>query len=163
MLIALVAFFSFSTLHAQEQKNGLTWYTDLNKAYEQSASTHKPIFGFFTGSDWCGWCHKLEKDVFAKAEFKTWAAENVILLELDFPRSKQLPQEIANQNNNLQQYFKVQGYPTIWLFNMDKDASGKYNMFPMGSLGYPQSARGKEAATFLSNANTIMKNNAKKG
>lgn len=142
----------------QEKKDGLVWYTDLMKANEQSKTTKKPIFGFFTGSDWCGWCHKLQNDVFSKPEFKKWAAENVILLELDFPRRKQLPADLAQQNSSLQQAFQVQGYPTIWLFNVVEDkASKNMNLNPMGSLGYPQGATaGKEQVKFLADANNIL-------
>lgn len=145
-------------VNAQEQKNGLTWYTDAQKASDVSQKTKKPIFGFFTGSDWCGWCHKLVSNVFDKPEFKAWASKNVILLELDFPRNKKLPDELAQQNNGLQQAFKVQGFPTIWLFNLEKDAANnKFSINALGSLGYPQSAPGKEVTAFLDNANTILK------
>ena len=46
---------------AAKSPEGLEWYTDLAKAHEKSKATHRPIFGFFTGSDWCGWCHKLHE------------------------------------------------------------------------------------------------------
>lgn len=144
---------------AQHQKHGLTWYTDINKVYELSKKTNKPVFAFFTGSDWCGWCHKLEKAVFSKPGFQQWAKNNVILLEVDFPRKKELPQALAEQNNGLQNFFQVQGYPTIWMFNMDKDPkNGKYNISGLGSLGYPRAEAGKEEAAFLTNANAILKN-----
>ncbi len=145
-------------IKAQEVKNGLTWYTDANAAAEISNKTKKPIFGFFTGSDWCGWCHKLEAVVLSKPEFKAWAAKNVILLELDFPRNKKLPDALAQQNAGLQQAFKVQGFPTIWIFNIEKDATNnKMNLAALGSLGYPQSEPGKEVTAFLDNANNILK------
>jgi len=140
----------------------LVWYTDFAKAQEASKSSKKPIFAFFTGSDWCGWCHKLQRDVFAKAPFIDWAKKNVILLELDFPRRKQLAPELAQQNYNLQQQFQVQGYPTIWMFTAVTDAASKrVNLNPLGSLGYPSGAEaGKEEVKFLSEANAIL---AKKG
>lgn len=148
-----------SKVQAQEVKNGLTWYTNINQAYELSKKVKKPIFAFFTGSDWCGWCHRLEHNVFDKAGFKDWAKKNVILLELDFPRNKQLPEDLARQNNDLQQFFKVPGFPTIWIFNMDKDkATNKFNISALGSLGYPKSEPGKEEIAFLDNANNILKN-----
>lgn len=139
---------------------GLTWYTDVQKAQQQSTATNKPIFAFFTGSDWCGWCHKLERDVFAKPEFVQWAKKKVILLELDFPRNKQLSPELVKQNNELQQVFQVQGYPTIWMFFLNKDAkTNKMNINGLGSLGYPQGAtRGKEEVQFLADANRILAN-----
>ena len=147
---------------AKGNEGELVWHTDLAKARELSDATKKPIFGFFTGSDWCGWCHKLEADVFAKEAFVTWAKKNVILLELDFPRSKQLPAEIAQQNYNLQQQFKVQGYPTIWLFYANVDGSNKISLNALGSLGYPSGAeKGKEEVKFLNEANAILANQKK--
>src|ERR1043165_7572903 len=144
-------------LEAQEVKDGLTWYTDINQVYDLSAKTHKPIFAFFTGSDWCGWCHRLEANVYSKAGFKEWAKKNVILLELDFPRHKKLPDELAQQNAGLQQFFNVQGYPTVWMFFMSKDnATKKMNISPLGSLGYPQAEPGQEETAFLASANAIM-------
>lgn len=159
--LALLMFASFS-LRAQEVKDGLTWYTDVAQVYELSKKTKKPIFAFFTGSDWCGWCHKLEANVFHKPNFKAWAQKNVILLELDFPRNKQLPQNIVEQNNGLQQAFQVRGYPTIWVFNLDKDkTTNKFNIAAYGSLGYPDGPRGQEEATFIKNADAVLKNTPK--
>jgi thioredoxin-related protein len=141
----------------------LVWHTDLMKAQDISVATKKPIFGFFTGSDWCGWCRKIQADVFAKEEFKKWAKENVVLLELDFPRSKQLPTELAQQNQGLQQAFKVSGYPTIWMFYLTKDTTNnQLNISALGSLGYPAgSETGKEQVKFLTDANAILANGKK--
>jgi thioredoxin-related protein len=143
-----------ATAHSSE----LSWLTDLNKARELSDATKKPIFGFFTGSDWCGWCHKLEADVFAKEAFVSWAKKNVILLELDFPRRKQLPAELAQQNQSLQQALGVRGYPTIWLFTVTEDkATQNMNLNTLGSLGYPSGSEvGKEEVKFLNDANLIL-------
>ncbi len=143
---------------------GLTWHTDLNKARELSNATHKPIFGFFTGSDWCGWCRKLQSDVFAKKPFVEWAQKNVILLELDFPRRKEQPAELVQQNQALQQAFGIKGYPTVWLFYVTPDAANPQNMnlSALGSLGYPQGMEvGKEEVKFLSDANAILANGKK--
>ena len=92
----------------------------MDEAYELSQKTGKPIMANFTGSDWCGWCKRLTKSVFVKKEFKKWAEENVILLEVDFPRRKKLPPAIQAQNRNIQQALRVSGYPTIWVFDLDK-------------------------------------------
>ena len=136
----------------------LTWHTDLSKARAASDASHKPVFGFFTGSDWCGWCRKLQSDVFSKSAFISWAKKNVVLLELDFPRRKQLPEELAQQNQALQQAFKVQGYPTIWIFYASVDkTTNKINLEALGSLGYPQGAEaGKEEVKFINDANALL-------
>ena len=57
----------------------------------------------------------------------------------------------------MQKTFYVQGYPTIWIFNLEKDAQKKFTILPLGSLGYPAGAEpGKEEIKFLSNANSIL-------
>lgn len=158
VLTVLCSFFG-TRVQAQEVKDGLTWYTDINQVYEISQKSKKPVFAFFTGSDWCGWCHRLQRNVYSKPGFKEWAKNNVILLELDFPRNKKLPDAQMQQNVSLQQFFNVQGYPTVWMFTMSKDkANDKFSISPLGSLSYPQSEPGKEEAAFLANANALIKN-----
>jgi thioredoxin-related protein len=135
----------------------LVWHTDLAKANEISKASKKPIFAFFTGSDWCGWCTKLHRDVFAKPEFIQWATEKVVLLELDFPRRKKLPDELVAQNQSLQQAFGIQGYPTVWLFFINDKGNNQIELAALGSLGYPQGATpGKEEVKFLGDANAIL-------
>ena len=143
---------------AEESSNGLEWHTDLKKAHDLSQKTGKPIFGFFTGSDWCGWCIKLQKEVFAKEEFVTWANDKVILLELDFPKRTAQPDDLKIQNRNLQQALGVRGYPTVWLFNSSVNDKGVFNIERIGSLGYPSGAvKGKEEVKFISSANMLLK------
>lgn len=139
-------------------ETGLTWYTDFAKANEVSAKTGKPIFGFFTGSDWCGWCTRLKQNVFVKEDFIKWAKKEVVLLELDFPRRKQLPANIAQQNRELAQLFQVRGYPTVWIFNTVKNPeTSQININAWGSAGYPQGAvAGKEELKFLADMNQIF-------
>ncbi|MDZ4665163.1 MAG: thioredoxin family protein [Bacteroidota bacterium] len=141
-----------------KESEKLEWHTDLFKVYDISKKTKKPIFAFFTGSDWCGWCKKLQADVFAKPEFIAWASKNVVLLELDYPRFKQLSPELTQQNQNLQQTFQISGYPTIWMFNLDKpDTNSKFNIDAIGSTGYPQGAeQGNEQKKFLADVNRLL-------
>ncbi len=141
------------------KKEELQWHTDMVKANAVSEKSKKPIFAMFTGSDWCGWCKKLQADVFNKAEFVKWANKNVVLVEIDFPRGKQLSPEMQQQNNSLQQTFNVTGFPTVWMFFMKKDAkTGQYSISPLGSLGYPAGSEpGKEEVKFLNDADAILK------
>ena len=118
------------------------WEVDINKAYEISKKTGKPIMANFTGSDSCGWCKKLKYEVFDKAEFKTWADKNVVLVELDYPRRFKLPPNIQQQNAGLAQTFKVTGYPTIWVFNLGKDDKGQYTISALGKTGYVKGVAG---------------------
>ncbi len=121
----------FSSAHSQE----LTWYTDMNKAVEVSKKENKPLFLFFTGSDWCGWCIRLQNEVFKTPEFIKWAKENVILVEVDFPRKTPQSDTLKNQNASLNQLFEVRGYPTVW-FVKSSSIDGKNNLEKLGSSGY---------------------------
>ena len=116
---------------AQDQ----VWYDNLDKAIEVSNKSKKPLMLFFTGSDWCGWCIRLQKEVFKTPEFSSWAKNNVILVELDFPRRKQMAPEIRQQNMQLAQSFGVQGYPTVWFARATKK-DGKVNFEQIGRTGY---------------------------
>jgi protein disulfide-isomerase len=79
-------------------------------------------------------------------------------LELDFPRAKQLPPELIQQNNSMQQAFGVSGYPTVWIFKTKKNNEGKkFEIDAYGSLGYPAGAEpGKEEVKFLENIQEIF-------
>jgi protein disulfide-isomerase len=115
------------------------WLVDLDEAYAISVKEKKPILANFTGSDWCGWCKRLDADVFSKPEFQEWAKKNVVLLELDFPRRFQIPQKNQQQNAAMQQALGITGYPTIWAITMTKDATGKYQVNKLGRTGYTPS------------------------
>jgi len=104
------------------------WLTNLDQAQKESQSKNRLLLMDFTGSDWCGWCIMLDKEVFSKQEFKDYANKNLILLELDFPRKKPMPPETVAQNERLLMKYGIQGFPTVVVF----DSSGK----PLGALGY---------------------------
>src|SRR4029077_18285699 len=74
------------------------WLHDYNKAQEEAKANHKLLFLNFTGSDWCGWCIKLDKDIFSQPQFKNYAHDNLVLVELDFPRRKSQPTDEKKQN-----------------------------------------------------------------
>jgi len=117
--ILFILFISLSSFFVNAQED-LTWHTDMSKASELSMKEKKPLMLFFTGSDWCGWCIRLQNEVFKKEDFAKWAKENVILVELDFPKRTPQDDAIKMQNAQLQQIFQVRGYPTIWIVNPEK-------------------------------------------
>ena len=137
---------------AEKKETSFTWHTDVNKAVNISVQTGKPLFFFFTGSDWCGWCKRLVKEVFVKEEFKSWATKNAILVELDFPRRTPISDDLKKQNRELGNMFGVRGYPTGWLVTPTIE-DGKVNFNKLGSLGYV--AGGPKA--WIAGANKILK------
>ncbi|MDP2158872.1 MAG: thioredoxin family protein [Flavobacterium sp.] len=145
ILFSAVLFLTISLANAQE----LTWHTDINKAIEISVKEKKPLMLFFTGSDWCGWCIRLQNEVFKKPEFAQWAKKKVVLVELDFPRKTKLDPKLEAQNNELQAIFQVRGYPSVWFVNPEKKKDKSINLQQLGKTGYVAGGPEKwlEAAT----------------
>jgi thiol-disulfide isomerase/thioredoxin len=107
---------------------GEGWQTDWQAAKDAAAKDGRDILVDFTGSDWCGWCIRLDKEVFSQEAFTTYAAASLVLMEVDFPRKKELPPELKAQNQALQEQFGVTGFPSLFL----TDAQG----CPFGRTGY---------------------------
>jgi protein disulfide-isomerase len=105
-----------------------TWLTDFKQAQQKAKADHKLLLLDFTGSDWCGWCIKLKREVFSRPEFNDYATKNLVLMEVDFPRSKALAESVQQQNMVLAQQYQIEGFPTIVVLNGD----GKQ----VGALGY---------------------------
>jgi len=92
--LIVVGLIAGSTLQA-------AWLTDLRKAQGIAEAEGKAVMINFTGSDWCGWCIKLKKEVFSQSEFLTYARQNLVLVELDFPKRKALPPALKAANTEL--------------------------------------------------------------
>ena len=93
----------------------LNWENNLEVAKKKALELDKPILMYFTGSNWCGWCIKLDKEVFNYKEFKKFAEENFILLYLDFPRGIEQEELLEKQNLMLAEKYNIKGFPTIVL------------------------------------------------
>ena len=121
------------------------WLTDFKQAQAEAKANNKLMLVDFTGSDWCGWCIKLDKEVFAKPEFQEYAKKNLVLMEVDFPRRKTLSAEQKIQNQELAARHGVQGFPTIVVL----DAEGKQ----IAELGYTPGG----AAAFIAELDKLRK------
>merc|ERR1719273_933643 len=81
----------------------------------------------FTGSDWCGWCKLMDRNVFAHDEWKTAAAEKKwVLAYIDFPQNKsKVPDGFAQINKSLSDKYGVNGYPTYLILDNALENIGK--------------------------------------
>lgn len=105
------------------------WMQNFAEAKAKAAKEGKNLLVDFTGSDWCVWCKRLDKEVFAEADFQKEIVKGYVLVKLDFPQDQSLvTEEIKAQNAQLQEQYKVQGFPTVFLM----DANGK----PFAQTGY---------------------------
>ena len=116
LAVCLLACWSLAQGDAADSR----WSTDLEKAKARAKKENKAVLIDFTGSDWCGWCIKFNKEVLSKNEFKKFANKNLILVELDYPRKKQ-SEELKKTNAKLKSQYKVRGFPTFVVL----DSQGK--------------------------------------
>jgi uncharacterized protein YyaL (SSP411 family) len=117
LFLTLFACVAGLQLIAAEAK--IDWKTDLPKAREQAKKEKKLILLDFTGSDWCGWCIKLNHEIFSKPEWANYSKTNLVLVEVDFPRGKSQSEQLKEANKALQEKYKIEGYPTLILIKPD--------------------------------------------
>jgi thioredoxin-related protein len=105
------------------QTDGVTpgeFTMDLDAARKVAAEKKLPILLDFSGSDWCGWCKIMDKNVFAQEEWKNYAASNLVMVLIDFPQDKSLvPEKYAARNDALSAEYGVEGFPTFVLLDDD--------------------------------------------
>jgi thioredoxin-related protein len=106
------------------------WQENYASALYEAETSNKMVLAFFTGSDWCTWCKKLEREVLSKPEFATWSADRFVLLKVDYPRASKQPENVMVQNRELADRYAefVHGYPTVLFL----DTSGEV----LGQMGY---------------------------
>ncbi len=104
------------------------WLTNFDQAKSEAKNSHRLLLINFTGSDWCIWCKKLEAEIFSQPQFEQYAKDHLVLLTVDFPRSKPQAAEVQKQNEQLAAKFGIEGFPTVVVLN----SSGKQ----VGELGY---------------------------
>ncbi len=113
-----------------------TWNQDFQKAMALSHKTGKPVLVNFSGSDWCTWCMKLDKEVFSRQAFKKYAKKNLVLILVDSPNYKKLSPELIAQNEELKNRFAIEGFPTIVLLDSTGKTLGRTGYMPGGPDKY---------------------------
>jgi thioredoxin-related protein len=108
------------------------WFTDLNAAMAKARAENKTVLMDFCGSDWCGWCMRLKSEVFDQPEFAAFAKLNLVMVEVDFPRNKELSPDQQEANNALARNYHITGYPTIVLVNELAQEIGRTGYLPGG-------------------------------
>jgi thioredoxin-related protein len=141
LLIALTSFLSTT--------NSPAWFTDFNKAKAEATTSGKYILINFSGSDWCGPCIRLHKEVFQSETFTSYAENNLILVNADFPRLRknQLPKEQQKSNEALADQYDPQGH---FPYTVLVDVNGKV---VKAWDGYPNETPDK----FLSDINAVTR------
>ena len=87
------------------------WLTNLNQAKKIAVEKNELILLNFSGSDWCGPCMRMRKEIFESSEFKGFADDKLVLVNADFPRSKKnkLSKEQARENDSMAEQYNSNG------------------------------------------------------
>ncbi|WP_298881168.1 thioredoxin family protein [uncultured Polaribacter sp.] len=124
VLFFVVCFLVVFNSNAQEQieesveYHSLNWVTSYKVALKKSKKEKKPVLIYFTGSDWCGPCKVLDKNLFHTDKFKAIADKDLILYEADTPRNKDIVSpEKLEITNDLKRKYKVRSFPTLVFVN----------------------------------------------
>ncbi|MDA0767146.1 MAG: thioredoxin family protein [Verrucomicrobia bacterium] len=144
--------FTLTALAADKiQTEGATpgqWTMDFDAATKMAAEKKLPLLLNFTGSDWCSWCKLMDEEVFAKEDWKKFAADNTMLVTLDFPEDEKIvPAKYKARNEMLKEQFHVGGYPTYIIL----DSDGKT---VLGQLG---AGRDKTPSSFIEEFKAAVK------
>ncbi|HBF23232.1 MAG TPA: hypothetical protein DDW23_05375 [Planctomycetes bacterium] len=121
-LMAILA----SPLAAQEAASA-HWYADFDEAASVAAKEGKDLFVDFTGSDWCGWCIRLDEEVFEHEGFFSPVSKDYVLVKLDYPQGDEAKAKVPNpkRNDELSEKYSIQGFPTILLMNSEGEVFGQ--------------------------------------
>ncbi len=119
-----------TTTQTQTPPSKPGWGTNYEQGQQEAKASNKLVLLDFTGSDWCGWCIMLDREIFSQPRFKEYASKNLVLVEVDFPKKKYVSAATREQNERLLLRYQVQGFPTIIVLNSE----GKM----VAELGYMQ-------------------------
>ncbi len=141
LALAAVLFCGCNQKAVAEDQAGI-WKTDYEAALKQASAENKYVLVDFSGSDWCGWCIKLEREVFSQKEFIDYAKANLICVLLDFPRGKELPKAQKASNQALSERYQVEGFPTVLILNSQGRAIKRDGYQPGGATKYVEFIKG---------------------
>ena len=105
------------------------WMTDIEAAKARAAAENKAVLVDFTGSDWCGWCIRLRKQVLDTPAFDTYAKDKFVLMEVDVPQNPKFDAALRARNEKLCEQYGVQGFPTIMVMTPQGDVVGGFSGF----------------------------------
>ena len=134
-LLAVLMIFLVCT-SSEPVGDGLVWMTEYEEAFVKAKKEGKLVLINFTGSDWCGWCKRLDIEVFSQPSFKKFADEQLVLLKLDYPRRTPQPKDVKIKNQQLAREFAVRGFPTILLAKANQQVLLRTGYLRGGSDAY---------------------------
>ena len=126
ILPLLLALFFPAVIHAD-------WGTDYKGALALAKAQNKLVLLDFTGSDWCGYCKLLDKEVLSQPSFKDFADKNYVAVTLDYPHGTPQSDTVKQQNDALAKQYNIEGFPTLIVLDADGKELGREVGYQPGS------------------------------
>ena len=114
----------------------IPWVSDYQAGIAEAQKGQKALVLFFTGSDWCSWCHRLEDEVLNQKEFGQALKDKFVFVKVDFPMKTKLPPEAAAQNQQLRNRFGVNSFPTLVILDGKERVLGTTGYRPGGAVAF---------------------------
>jgi len=124
------------------------WTADYDAAKIAARDGDRAVFLFFTGSDWCGWCKKLDREILSTPAFAAFAGQNLVLVKVDFPHYTPLPPAQANKNRALAENYQIEGFPTIVVLSKDGRIAGRLGYMEGGPAAFLQQMKSLSGITW---------------
>ena len=106
------------------------WNDDFRMAQAIARRSNRPILLLLTGSDWCGYCMKLKREVLDRPDFKRFAHDRLVLVYADSPRRIALPPPLVEQNKHLGEKYHARGVPCTVILTPDGRELGRISGCP---------------------------------
>ncbi|MFW5812489.1 MAG: thioredoxin family protein [Alkalispirochaetaceae bacterium] len=132
---AFAVLLSLSSVSAEEWEV-YDWEISLEEARERAVAEDKEIMYYFAGSDWCGWCERLVGEVFSQELFRSFEERFVVPVLIDFPREREISEELQERNGGLSDEFEVEGYPTVVILSAEGEQVFRTGYRPGGAGAY---------------------------
>lgn len=120
----------------------INWHSNIEDALDKAAANNKYVFVFFTGSDWCSWCHRLTDEVFDHDEFQTYVKKNMEMVLLDFPRSTPQDQATKDYNEEKRDMYSIRGYPSVIILESNGEVAMQLGYREGGPVAYVEYIKG---------------------
>ena len=111
------------------------WGEDFSAASATAQKEGKLLLLAFSGSDWCGWCVKMEKEIYSDKKFINEAKKKYALVMIDSPQNKEILSKLAKkQNPELLKKFGVRGFPCTVIARPSGEEVKRFSGYQRGGV-----------------------------
>ena len=93
----------------------LPWTSDFDTATDTAKAEGLPIYLYFTGSSWCIWCKKMDREIHNQDAFRQKTVGKFLFVKIELPAGSQPSEKIKT----LLDAYHVQGVPSVIILSSD--------------------------------------------